>query len=283
MLILRINRDRSPHGKLRRRSRHRALSAAAMLFAASMSFTAFAGVKQVAYPEIKVTINHPYEPDAAFKKMHAAFAGAVAKKDQAALSDLVAPMFFWTVDGAPADGLELGRSAIDNFKVVFGFRAPGKDEDGGVVNGPFWDALEGFAGLSTFYTANDAGSLVCGPLGADIVDPQAFEQARKKVETGDEAVDWYFTLRETAVAKAPGDTGAPIAKVGVVAMPLIGAFPAATQGQPAPQITHVEVLLPSGKSGWVPANSVLPMVTDRLCFAKTPKGEWKLALIDQAG
>jgi hypothetical protein len=163
---------------------------------------------------------------------------------------------------------------------VFGFRAQGKNEDGGVEKGPFWDVLEGLAGLSTFYTANDAGSLVCGPRGADVVDQQAYEQARKKV--GDEAVEWYFTVQETAVAKTPGDAGTPIAKIGVIAMPLISTFPAAKEGQPAPQITHVEVLLPSGKSGWVAANSVLPMVTDRLCFARTPDGQWKVALIDQA-
>jgi hypothetical protein len=279
MSVLGLNRD----GCKPRPWRQRALSAAAMLFAASMSCTALAGVKKVPYPEIKVTVNQPYQPDAAFQKMHAAFAEAVAKKDAAALFDLVAPMFFWTVNGGPADGLDLGRNAIDNFKVVFGFRAQGKDEDGGVENGPFWDVLEGFASLSTFYAANDASSLICGPLGADVVDPQAYEQARKKVETGDEGVEWYFTLRETTVAKAPGDAGAPIAKVGAIAMPLISTFPAAKQGQPAPQVTHVEVLLPSSKSGWVPVNTVLPMVTDRLCYAKTPNGQWKLALIDQAG
>jgi len=254
-----------------------------MLFAASMSPTALAGVKKVAYPEIKVTVNQPYAPDAAFQKMHAAFAEAVAKKDTAALFDLVAPMFFWTVNGGPADGLDLGRNAVDNFKVVFGFRAQGKDQDGGVENGPYWDVLEGFASQSTFYAANDASSLICGPLGADVADQQAFEQARKKVETGDDGAEWYFTLQQTAVAKAPGDTDAPVAKVGAIAVPLISTFPVAKDGQPAPQITHLEILLPSSKSGWVPLNSVLPMVTDRLCYAKTPDGQWKLALIDQAG
>src|ERR1051326_6372540 len=129
----RLNRD----GCKPRRRRQRALCAAAMLFAASMSCTALAGVKKVPYPEIKVTVNQPYAPDAAFQKMHATFAEAVAKKDTAALLGLVAPMFFWTVNGGPADGLDLGRNAIDNFTVVFGFRAPGKDQDGGVENGPY--------------------------------------------------------------------------------------------------------------------------------------------------
>jgi hypothetical protein len=254
-----------------------------MLFATSMSSAALAGVKKVPYPEIKVTVNQPYAPDADFQKVQAAFAEAVAKRDAAALFGLVAPMFFWTVNGGLADGLDLGRNAIDNFKVVFGFRVQGKDEDGGVEDGPYWDVLEGFAGHSTFYAANDASTLICGPIGADVADPQAYEQARKKVETGDDGAEWYFTLKETAVAKTPGDAGPPIAKVGVIAMPLISTFPVAREGQPEPQITHVEVLLPSSKSGWVPVNSVLPMVTDRLCYAKTPNGQWKLALIDQAG
>jgi hypothetical protein len=83
------------------------------------------------------------------------------------------------------------------------------------------------------------------------------------------------------VAKAPGDTGEPIAKAGTVAMPLISTYPTAKEGEGAPQATHIEVLLPSGKSGWIPAASALPLVTDRVCYAKTRNGEWKIALIDK--
>src|SRR5215472_14955841 len=43
-----------------------------------------AAIKKVAYPEIKVTVSKSYQPDAAFNKMRAAFADAVAKKDLAA-------------------------------------------------------------------------------------------------------------------------------------------------------------------------------------------------------
>ena len=125
-----------------------------------------AAVKKVAYPEIKVTVSKSYRPDAAFEKMRAAFADAVAKKDLVALSALIAPTFLWTLESQPADELDLGRDAIHNFKVVFGFRAFGKDEDGGVDNGPYWEALAAFAGDSTYYAATDAGNLVCGPIAA---------------------------------------------------------------------------------------------------------------------
>src|ERR1700730_9780063 len=129
----------------RLRLRRGVLSLATMLAAATLDVGALAAVKKVPYPEVKVTINEGYKPDPAFEKMRSAFTAALAKKDVAALTELVAPTFLWTVNGQPADKMDLGRDALYNFKVVFGFRTPGKDEDGGVGNGPFWDTLAAFA------------------------------------------------------------------------------------------------------------------------------------------
>jgi len=255
--------------------------AIAVVSAAALDCVAEAAVKKVAYPEVKVTVNAAYTPDAAFEKMRAAFASAVAKKDPEALAALIAPVFLWTLGGQPADEMDFGRDAIHNFKVVFGFRALGKDVDGGVDDGPYWDALAAFAGDPTYYAATDSGNLVCGPLAADVADDSILEQARKKVETGNDGADWFFTLTNTDVAKAPGDTGAPIGKVGTVALPMLSLYPAAQNGQPAPQPTHIEVLLPSGKSGWIAAAVVRPLFTDHLCYARTPSGDWKIATLDQ--
>lgn len=241
---------------------------------------AAAAVKKVAYPEVAVKIDAAYKPDAAFEKMRAAFADAVTKKDVQALSLLVAPTFMWTIGGQPADEMDLGRDAVHNFKVVFGFRALGKDADGGVDDGPYWDALAAFAGDPTYYAATDSGNLICGPIAADVADDDLFEQARKKIETGDEGADWYFTLANTDVTKSPSDT-AVIAKINSAALPMLSFYPTAQQGQPAPQPTHIEVLLPSGKSGWIAADALRPLFTTRLCYAKTPSGDWKIAAIDQ--
>ena len=82
---------------------------------------------------------------------------------------------------------------------------------------------------------------------------------------------------ETSVAKAPGDTGTPIAKVGTIAMPLLAFYPPEEEGAPPPAPTHFEVLLPSGQTGWVPVAAVRPLETDHLCYARTPAGEWKIA------
>jgi hypothetical protein len=144
--------------------------------------------------------------------------------------------------------------------------------------------LAAFSSDLSYYRANDSGSLVCGPIAAEVVDDNIYEQARKKVASGDEGADWYFTVAETAVAKAPGDTGgAPIAKVGTVALPLVSVYPPPKEGETAPRATYLEVLLPSGKTGWIPAASAFPLITDRLCYARTPNGDWKIALLDQPG
>jgi hypothetical protein len=105
------------------------LVAAALVVA--LSGPGAAAVKKTAYPEVKVTLDKPYKPDAAFEKMHTAFLDAVKRKDLQALTALVAPTFLWTVGDTPADELDLGRDAIHNFKVAFGFRGLGKDVDGG--------------------------------------------------------------------------------------------------------------------------------------------------------
>jgi len=258
----------------------RGLLAAAL--AAMFASPGAAAVKKIAYPEVKVTLEKPYKPDAAFEKMHAAFLDAIKRKDAQALTALVAPTFLWTVGDQPAEEFDLGRDPVHNFKVAFGFRALGKDVDGGVDNGPYWDVLAGFANDATYYNATDSGNLVCGPLAAEVVDDKIFEQARKKIETANEAVEWYFTLGDTAVAKAPGDTGPPVGKVGTVALPLLSFYPPEKEGAPPPAPTHFEVLLPSGRTGWVPVAAVRPLEADHLCYARTAAGEWKIAAIDQA-
>jgi hypothetical protein len=235
-----------------------------------------ASTNKVSYPEVKVTVEAPYKPDAAFTAMRSAMARAIAGKDSNALFALIAPTFVWTLQGQLADELDLGRDALHNFKVVFGFRARGADVDGGVDNGPFWDTLAALVEDGTFYQSGDSGNLICSPAAAELNDDTAFEQVRNKIEGDAEEVEWYFTLAETSVAKSPNDTAHPIASVRQVALPVLSVYP--TQGN----ATHFEVLLPSGKSGWVPASSVRPLITDRMCYARNSSGDWRIAVYDQA-
>jgi hypothetical protein len=201
----------------------------------------------------------------------------VSAKNAEALFALVGPTFMWTVERGPTDEFDPGRGPVDNFKAVFGFRAPGADKDGGVEGGPFWDGLAGFAAEATFYKAPDAGNLVCGPISAVPANERAFATARKRIETGDEPSVWYFTLADTMVTAAPDDRAVPVAMVSKHALPVLAVHPSEENARP----THIEVLLPSGKSGWIPVAAARPLVSNRLCYARTPAGEWKIAAFDQ--
>jgi hypothetical protein len=251
------------------------LLAVALLLAAPRM--AGAEIKRVPYPEVRVEVAAAVAPEPAFAAFWKGFADIVARRDANALFALVGPIFVWTTQGALTAEFDPGRDALHNFKVVFGFRQPGRDEDGGVENGPYWDALAQFVGDPVFYSASDKTSMICGPLLAEVADPAALEAAQQALAIADDAGTWYFTAGETPVTKAPGDAGAPVARLGKVAFPLLGAYPPGHDGT----ATHYEVLLPSGGNGWIAATAARPLGNDRLCYAKTRDGRWTIVDFDQ--
>ena len=252
--------------------------ATAAAFTVATAISSHAAMKEVPYPLVKLKLDEAYTPDGAFAKMQKSFADAVAKKDSQALFALVGPTFVWMSQGELHNQFDLGRDALHNFKVVFGFRESGKDADGPVADGPNWEALAAFAADKFFYTATD--TLVCGPTGATIADDRIYESARQTI-AADDSVEWYFTVAETAATATPSDAGSPVGRVSQLALPVMAVYPSSPGTSELPA-THLQVLLPSGKSGWIPISAAIPLVTDRLCYAVTPDGSWKIAGFDQA-
>lgn len=253
---------------------------AAAAIAVALATPAFA-IKRAPYPEIKVEMAEAYKPDAAFEGMRKALLIAVAKKDKAALMNLVGPTFVWTFDDQIAQEFDFGRDAQHNFKVAFGFRAAGKDADGGVEDGPYWETLTDIAKAGSFYKDANTSNLVCGPNRAWVSDEALFEQARNKIATKDDTGEWYFVAGDTVVTSAPTVTGQQIATISKVAVPVVSYFPKASASQPDPIPTHIEVLLPSGKTGYLPIAQARPLFGASLCFAKTGDGSWKIASVNQ--
>src|SRR5262249_36054570 len=161
--------------------------------------TAAYAIHKAPYPEVKVDVVDSFD-DPEFAAMRKAFKDAVEKKDVDALAALVGPTFVWMKGSELADDFDLGRDAVHNFKVVFGFRLPDKDTDGGVDDGPYWDTLATFAKDPTSYRKVD--NLVCTPTMANIVDDDTFQLADSKLATENDPVDWYFTIGHTDVTKA---------------------------------------------------------------------------------
>jgi hypothetical protein len=260
-------------------NRHVVTSLAAVSFALGIGSTAAGATKRAPYPEVKVNVAESYDDDPEFAAMRKAFKDAVEKKDGDAVAALVGPTFVWKMGGDLHDYFDLGRDAVHNFKVVFGFRLPDKDTDGGVADGPFWDSLTTFANDPTSFRKGD--NLVCTPTMANVVDDKAFELADSKLATGDEPVDWYFTLGDTAVTNAPDDKGPPIGRLGAVLVPLLSIHPPVPEKGPVPPATHYEVLMPNGRAGWIPVDAARPFLSGYVCYAKTPTGQWKIGLFDQ--
>jgi hypothetical protein len=235
-------------------------------------------VKKVPYPEVKVRAPAPFKGDAAFEKARKALADAVAKKDIAALSALVAPNFMLLAGGDPSDQAEKGRDGLHNFKVAFGFRARGQKADGKTEGGPQWDYLADLT--SGDFTQGRSANMACGPASA-VPDERAIEAASQRIESPKERLDWVYTTDEITLTARPG-AGNAVGKISGVALPVAGMHPRPRQGQQqdaAP--THLELLLPSGKTGWVAIDSVSPLGGAQLCLGRQPGGDWKIVSFDQ--
>jgi hypothetical protein len=269
-----------------------------------------ATVEKVPYPEIRAVLAEPYTPDAAFEAMRRTFADAVARRDAAAIFALVGPTFALTLRHQLSDQLNVRNDAVDNFKIVFGFRnmpvsrkrpvvigsgngniniginngninsgEPAVDVDLAPKKGPLWDRLAALAGETSFSRAGKS-NLVCGPVGADPADPDLFEEASTTFITESEPAEWYFTLIPASVYRTPDSGDAPIARIGTLIVPLLGTYPSARGGRPA-AASYLEILLPSGKAGWILASVARPLDTGRLCYGKMPDGSWRISAYDR--
>ena len=255
------------------------ISATAIAFLAVTNSASQAEVKQVPYPLVRVKLAPAFSPDDAFVKMQTALAAAVAAKDPQALFSLVGPTFLWMSRGELNDQFDFGSAPLDNFKALFGFSQSGKNSGSAAAEGPLWDVLATFAADKAFYIAT--GTLVCGPSSAVPADEDDFNSAKRKIGA-DASIEWYYTLADTPATSSPVDTGPAVGHVNQGAVPVLNVFPPPTTGQPKAPLTHLQVLLPSGKAGWIPVAAALPLQTDRLCYAVTADGDWKIAAFDQA-
>ena len=255
------------------------LTTAAALLAAT-SVASHAAIKEISYPAIKVELPPVHTPDAAFEKMRRELLDVIAKKDAKALSTFVGSTFVWLSGGGVSGQFDFGRDALHNFKVVFGLREAGQDADLPTVEDAVWESLGAFANDRTYYAAGD--TLVCGPTAATIADQAGFDRARQRI-AADDSTEWFFVITDTPATATPGGPGAPIGRAsGKTALPVLKAHPPVPDGEQGPPATHVQVLLPAGKPGWIPVSAARPMVSDRLCYSATPSGDWKITAFDHA-
>ncbi|HEX5777780.1 MAG TPA: hypothetical protein VFY21_02975 [Xanthobacteraceae bacterium] len=254
--------------------------AAAFVLAVSLVANPALALKRVPYPEVRVVALPAFDGDVALADMRKRFADAVAAQNLAAVTILVSPKFEWTAAGGLVDEFDAKRGAEHNFKVAFGFRAPGRDADGTTDIGPQWELLAFFA-TDPVLTQEKGSPLVCGTTTAKVEDMGALDAAFNRIDEENDLSEWVYFVGELELTAKPG-AGASVAKVSSLALPIVDLHPSAKEGSSALVTpTHFELLLPNGKAGWAPVERARPLFVDRLCFAKLGN-EWKIAAYEQA-
>jgi hypothetical protein len=235
-------------------------------------------MKKAPYPEVKVQAPPPFKPDPALDTMRKALADAAHGKDAKTLFALVNPDFAWTADGEPAEQSDAKQDGLTNFKVAFGFREYGKTEDSDSASA-FWILLDDAASDPSLTPRDDNPEIACGPAVASVVDEDVRDRASEEIAGEGESLEWVYTLKEITLTEQPTG-GGTVAKASNIAMPVVSRYPAPKAGENLPT-SFYEVLLPSGKTGWIDADGVDPIGVDRICYGKDKSGAWKIVGYEQ--
>jgi hypothetical protein len=197
--------------------------------------------------------------DPAFEGFRKQIAAAAQKKDRAALGRLIARSFFWVPEDK--DVADKRKPGIDNLAKAIGL--DGRDAPG-------WDLLMNYSNDPTADKDPDRAGVICAP-GDPTFDEMAAEQLATDTDT--DAGDWGFTARNNIeVRSGPEKTASVIEKL---AEQLVRVYP---DDSPlgAVNADSLRIVTPSGKVGYVPADSVLPLASDHICYIKEG-GAWKIA------
>jgi hypothetical protein len=197
--------------------------------------------------------------DASFEAFRKTLADIAKRKDRAALAKLiVAQGFFWLQDKDLADKRKPG---IDNLAKAIDLDA--KDGSG-------WDMLNGYASDPTGMPMPERRGVICAPSDPtfNVQELQTLGRATKTQPS-----DWAYPVKdgiEVRAAAAPNAT--VVEKIG---MYFIRVLPDEAPPNSANAAPFEHVALPSGKTGYVPADALVPLGGDQMCYLKDAAG-WKI-------
>ena len=139
--------------------------------------------------------------------------------------------------------------------------------DLGNKDGSGWEVLDGYASDPTATALPDRKDTICAPA-----DPVFDEKAFQALVTSSGTSDWgYPTQPGLEVRGGPQPNAPVIEKLGMHFVRVM-ADDAAPQNQQNPTM---RIVTPSGKVGFVPAESISPLGNDQICYAKEG-GTWKI-------
>jgi hypothetical protein len=210
------------------------------------------------YPVVAVTPPAPLtDPD--FVNLRKQLADIAAKKDRAALAKLIWAHIFWIQDKDLADKQ---KSGVDNLAKAIDLDS--KDGSG-------WDILTGFANEPTAAELAQQKGIFCAPADPNI-DPKALDALGKATET--DPSEWGYPSKEGLDVHAAADANSPV--IEKLGMNLVHVLPDSTPPANANEAMLLHVATPSGKSGFIDAQALVPLGGDQMCYAKDASG-WKIA------
>jgi hypothetical protein len=211
-----------------------------------------------AYKPVTITLPKPVADQsfAAFRKQIAEIAG---KKDRAALTRIVAQKFFWIPEDK--DVADAKKSGIENLSSAIGLE--GNDAPG-------WDLLAGYAQEVTADPHPQQTGAICGP-GEPAFDDKAAEELAKSTDT--EPSEWGYPANAGIDVRSGPEPSAPVTEK--LGLHLIRVFP---DDSPTAAVhsESLRIVTPSGKLGYVPIDSVLPLISDQICYRKEGNN-WRIA------
>jgi hypothetical protein len=210
------------------------------------------------YPAVAATPPQAYN-DPSFQAFQKQLADIAAKKDRAALAKLVvAQGFFWIQD---KDLANKSKSGIDNLAKAVDL----DDKDGSG-----WDAVSSFATDPTASELPDHKGVICSPADPKI-DSKAFQSLSEATQT--DPSEWGYPLKDGLEVRAEAKANAPVIdKLGLNLVRVLADTAPPSDANP-PMFLHVAT--PSGKSGYIPIDSIAPLGGDEMCYTKDAAG-WKI-------
>jgi hypothetical protein len=210
------------------------------------------------YNPVAITPAGPFN-DPTFVAFRKQMADAAQHKDRAALAKLIVSHdFFWIQDTNKADPSKPG---IDNL-------AKAIDLDN--ANGAGWEIIASDAQDPTLAELPQNKGLYCAPAPPTFNVP-AFQALFEQTDT--EPTDWGYPPGNGAEVRSAAQPDAPvIEKLGMYFVRVLPDSAPPAAGAPA----FLHVALPDGKAGFIPLDSVVPLASDQICYAKEGN-DWKIA------
>jgi hypothetical protein len=212
-------------------------------------------------PYKTVTIAAPASTnDSSFDAFRKELADIAKRKDRAALTKIIAAGFFW--EGESGDKADKNKSGIDNLAAAI--ELDGKDAAG-------WDVLGAAALEPTLEPFTERKGVMCGPASPQF-DEKSFDELTKATQT--DMSEWAFSGKSALDVRSAAQPNSPVIdKLGLILIRVMPEEPPAdAKGPPA----FMRVVTPAGKIGYVAIDSIKPVVSDQMCYAKDGNS-WKIA------